>query len=146
MKSAQSNLSCLHHSTSGPQQPSRRRPFLQPPSLQRMIEPYIEGQTTKHLDLLEEVREQASIRAASYQNRTAKHFNSRVRTRRFRVGDLVLRKAAAAGHPPGKLGTAWEGPYEVIRKVREGAYSLRDTFWKSLPKPWNTSNLKIYYK
>jgi ribonuclease HI len=113
---------------------------------QRVIDPRSEEQTTEHLDLIEEVREQASLRAASYQNKAAKHFNTKVKTRRFRVGDLVLRKAAAAGHPPGKLGPAWEGPYEVIRKVKGGAYSLRDTSGKPLPRPWNADNLKIYYK
>ncbi|XP_022880632.1 uncharacterized protein LOC111397900 [Olea europaea var. sylvestris] len=102
--------------------------------------------TTEHLDLLEEVREQAAIKVASYQTKTAKHFNSKVKARRFRAGDLVLRRADTAGHPPGKLGPIWEGPFEVIQQVRKGAYSLRDTSGRPLPRPWNADNLKIYYK
>ncbi|XP_022871305.1 uncharacterized protein LOC111390490 [Olea europaea var. sylvestris] len=101
----------------------------------RKLETNKETQTTEHLDLLEEVREQASLRTASYQNRTAKHFNKKVKNRRFRASDLVLRKAEAAGHQPGKLGPTWEGPYEVIRKLKGGAYSLRDTSGNPLPRP-----------
>ncbi|XP_022850056.1 uncharacterized protein LOC111372112 [Olea europaea var. sylvestris] len=112
----------------------------------RKLETNKETQTAEHLDLLEEVREQASLRTASYQNRTAKHFNKKVKNRRFRAGDLVLRKAEAATHQPGKLGPTWEGPYEVIRKLKGGAYSLRDTSGNLLPRPWNANNLKIYYK
>lgn len=73
------------------------------PSHRRLV-PETSEHTTKHLDLLEEVWEQAAIKVASYQIRTAKHFNNKVKTRRFRVGDLILRRAEAAGHPPGKLG------------------------------------------
>ncbi|XP_022869497.1 uncharacterized protein K02A2.6-like [Olea europaea var. sylvestris] len=112
----------------------------------RNLEINRERQTTEHLDLLEEVREQASLKAANYHNRTTKHFNNKAQTRRFRAGDLVLRKTEAAGHIPGKLGPAWEGPFEVIRKLKGGAYSLRDTSGKPLQRLWNVDNLKIYYK
>ncbi|XP_022855573.1 uncharacterized protein LOC111376801 [Olea europaea var. sylvestris] len=101
----------------------------------RKLETTREMQTTEHLNLLEKIREQASLRAVSYQNRTAKHFNNKVQTKRFRAGDLVLRKAEAVGHQPGKLGPTWEGPYEVIRKLKGGAYSLRDTSGRPLPRP-----------
>ncbi|XP_022880883.1 uncharacterized protein K02A2.6-like [Olea europaea var. sylvestris] len=87
------------------------------PTLRR-VEPGMEDRTTEHLDLLEEVREQASLRAASYQNRMAKYFNTKVRSREFKSGDLVLRRAEAAGHPPSKLGPVWEGPFEVIRRIK----------------------------
>ncbi|XP_022856042.1 uncharacterized protein K02A2.6-like [Olea europaea var. sylvestris] len=70
----------------------------------RKLEMNRERQTTEHLDLIEEVREQASLRAASYQNRMVKYFNNKVHMRRFRANDLVLKKAEAAGHQPEKLG------------------------------------------
>lgn len=82
------------------------------PSL-RIVDHDSSEDTTEHLDLLEEVQEQV----ASYQNKVASHFNSKVRPRKFRIGDLILRKADAAGHAPGKLGPVWEGPFEVIRRV-----------------------------
>lgn len=115
------------------------------PSLRR-LEPGTEERTTEHLDLIEEVREQASLKVASYQSRIARHFNNRVKTRKIRVGDLVLRRAEVAGHAPGKLGAPWEGPFEVIRQVRKGAYSLRDALGRPLARPWNVDNLKIFYK
>ncbi|XP_022897720.1 uncharacterized protein LOC111411417 [Olea europaea var. sylvestris] len=101
----------------------------------KRLEPETSGHTTEHLALLEEVWEQAAIKVASYRTKTAKYFNNKVKTRRFRAGDLVLRRAKAAGHPSGKLGPIWEGPFEVIRQVRKGAYSLRDTSGRPLPRP-----------
>lgn len=91
------------------------------------LEHMAEEHTTEHLHLLNEVREQASIRVASYHKSIAKYFNSRVRSRKIKVGDLVLRRAEVAVHAPGKLGVVWEGTFEVIRQVRKGAYSLRGT-------------------
>ena len=44
------------------------------------------------LDMLEEKRKKAQMRVAVYQQRAARYYNSRVRERTFRVGDLVLRK------------------------------------------------------
>ena len=44
------------------------------------------------LDLLEETRAQALLRVIEYQQRSARYFNSKVKERRFKVGDLVLRK------------------------------------------------------
>ena len=45
----------------------------------------------------------------------AKHYNSRVRHRDFKVGDLVLRKVMGVARDPtqGKLGLNWEGPYRI---------------------------------
>ncbi|XP_022874131.1 uncharacterized protein LOC111392952 [Olea europaea var. sylvestris] len=92
------------------------------------------GHTTEHLDLLEEVCDQAALRMVSYQDRTTKHFNRKVRPRRFKVRDLVLRRAKAAGHAPGKLGPVWERPFEVIRRLPGGEFSLKDTSKRPLPR------------
>ena len=58
------------------------------------------------LDLVDEVRVIAEQRLARYQDRMAKHYNSWVRHRDFKVGDLVLRKVMGATRDPtqGKLG------------------------------------------
>ena len=57
------------------------------------------------LDLLDEVKETAEQRLARYLDLVAKHYNSRVRHRDFKVGDLVLRKVMGATKDPthGKL-------------------------------------------
>ena len=58
------------------------------------------------LNLVNEVRETAEQRLARYQDRMAKHYNSRVRHRDFQVGDLILRKVMGTTKDPtqGKLG------------------------------------------
>nr|GEU82149.1 reverse transcriptase domain-containing protein [Tanacetum cinerariifolium] len=45
----------------------------------------------------------------------------------------------------GKLGPKWEGPYEVIEALRDGAYKLRSMDGKILPRTWNIANLKRCY-
>ena len=58
------------------------------------------------LDLVDEVRANAQQRLAWYQDLMAKHYNSRVRHRDFKVGDLVLRKVMGTTKDTsqGKLG------------------------------------------
>lgn len=46
----------------------------------------------KHLDWADEIRENASIRMAAYQQRATAYYNRKVRPRAFKVGTLVLRK------------------------------------------------------
>ncbi|KAL6327285.1 hypothetical protein AAG906_017842 [Vitis piasezkii] len=46
----------------------------------------------RNLDWADEVRENASIRMADYQQRAAAHYNRKARPRVFKVGTLVLRK------------------------------------------------------
>ena len=45
------------------------------------------------LDLLEEAQERAHIRMVTYQYKVARYYNSRVRSKTFKVGDLVSHKA-----------------------------------------------------
>ncbi|XP_076954022.1 uncharacterized protein LOC143628273 [Bidens hawaiensis] len=47
----------------------------------------------QELDTVEELRDQARFRMAAYQQKMAGAYNKNVRIRRFKVGDLVLRKA-----------------------------------------------------
>ena len=47
---------------------------------------------SKDLDMENELREAATIRVASYQQRMANLYNKHVKPRAFRVGDLILRK------------------------------------------------------
>ena len=65
------------------------------------------------LDLVDEIRETIEQRLARYQDRMAKHYNSQVRHRDFRVGDLILKRVMGAARVPtqGKLVHNWEGPY-----------------------------------
>ncbi|GKF38575.1 hypothetical protein Tco_0118636, partial [Tanacetum coccineum] len=42
----------------------------------------------------------------------------------------------------GKLGPKWEGPYEVMEALGDGAYKLRSMDGAVLPQTWNIANLK----
>ncbi|GFZ05223.1 hypothetical protein Acr_17g0007950 [Actinidia rufa] len=107
-----------------------------------------EAELRLNLDLLEEKREKAEIRQASYKFQVAKYYNQRVRHRSFLPGDLVLRRVTLSTKEPnaGKLGPTWEGPYKVIKVSRPGTYWLEDPNGKALLHPWNAEHLKKYYQ
>ena len=106
-----------------------------------------EDQLRANLDFIEEAREQASIRMAAYQHKVAKYYNSRVKSKIFERGDLVLRKAEASQPIEiGKLSPRWEGPYQVTKVVRPGAYQLQRMDGSIVPRTWNSENLRRYYQ
>ncbi|XP_074323174.1 uncharacterized protein LOC141660109 [Apium graveolens] len=101
-----------------------------------------------YLDMIEETREEAQIRIAAYQQRTARHYNSKVRARTFKVGDLVLRRVMPntkmVSH--GVFGANWEGPYKIKSVLWEGTYHLNDMQDKLIPRAWNVEHLRKYYQ
>ena len=54
-----------------------------------------EDNLRKDLDLLEERRDMATVRLASYQQRKKREHDKNINHRVFRIGDLVLRKVMA---------------------------------------------------
>ncbi|KAL0411872.1 UNVERIFIED_CONTAM: hypothetical protein Slati_3776900 [Sesamum latifolium] len=66
----------------------------------------------ENLDLIEELREKAFLRAQRYKNIMISSYNIRVKSRNFQVGDLVLRRVDAL-KPISKLDPTWEGPYKA---------------------------------
>ncbi|KAL0427537.1 UNVERIFIED_CONTAM: hypothetical protein Slati_2928500 [Sesamum latifolium] len=97
-----------------------------------------------NLDLIYEVREDARSRFERYKQRIVSAYNRRVRRREFQVEDLVLWQAGALA-PIGKLASNWEGPYEITRIIKFGAYELEDIDGRRLSRPWNASNLMKFY-
>ena len=67
------------------------------------------------LDLAEEKRDRAFVRAVAYKQRVSQYYNKKVKHRSFQVGDLVLKAVNQSTKEPshGKLGLNWEGPYRV---------------------------------
>ncbi|RZR74016.1 hypothetical protein BHM03_00031101 [Ensete ventricosum] len=59
----------------------------------------------------------------------------RVRPRQISVGDLILRKTKVSDPTRawGKLAPTWEGPYRVVKVVREGTCILASLEGKQLP-------------
>lgn len=76
-----------------------------------------------------------------------RYYNKKVKERRFRVGDLVLRDITLAtkNSTDGKLGPDWEGPFHVVRFNRPGSYHLENLEGKPLPRPLNVKHLRKYY-
>ncbi|XP_074351696.1 uncharacterized protein LOC141690833 [Apium graveolens] len=89
-----------------------------------------------YLNMIEETREDAQIRIAIYQQRTARHYNSKVRARTFKVGDLVMRRVMPNTKvvSNGVFGENWEGPYKIKSVLWEGTYHLNDMQDKLIPR------------
>ena len=70
-----------------------------------------------------------------------------VRSRKFKEGDLVLRKVFqnTAKRNVGKLGTNWEAPYKIIKVVRPGAYEIANLQDVKIPRTWNAMHINKYY-
>ncbi|KAL6318127.1 hypothetical protein AAG906_035630 [Vitis piasezkii] len=81
----------------------------------------------RNLDWADEVRENAAIRMADYQQRASTHYNRKVKPRSFKNGTLVLRKVFenTAEIGAGKFQVNWEGPYIVSKANENGAYHLQ---------------------
>nr|GEX19663.1 reverse transcriptase domain-containing protein [Tanacetum cinerariifolium] len=99
-----------------------------------------------NLDLLEEQRECVAIREAKEKLKMIKFYNTRVRGVTFRPGDFVYRSNETShAMDGGKLGSKWEGPYEVTEALRDGAYRLSFTDGTVLPRTYNVDNIKKCY-
>jgi len=85
-----------------------------------------------NVDLLDEVREEAFIKAEASKRRVEYKHKSKLRPRQFQVADLVMRKA----HPyqlENKLSPKWNGPFRVIEVLENGAYKLETLEGGTIP-------------
>ncbi|KAK6122158.1 hypothetical protein DH2020_044099 [Rehmannia glutinosa] len=96
------------------------------------------------LDLLEEKRCSVEMKNAVYKQRSERYYNSKVKERRFQVGDLVLKKIT--GVQPNPLKPTWEGPFRVSHVLSGGAYQLEYLSGEKFMHPWNVAYLKRYYQ
>ena len=121
------------------------------PSLRiQLDEEMTEGQRREalqiQLDLLDEKRMKAAEHAQVYKKRIARAYDKHVIERKFKTGDLVLKRITQSQlpHIKGKLRPNWEGPY-VVKEVYSGnAYRLVNAEGEELPDPWNAMYLKKY--
>ncbi|GAV87568.1 hypothetical protein CFOL_v3_30994 [Cephalotus follicularis] len=100
------------------------------------------------LDLVEELRDKATIRVVAYQQRVSRYYNKRVNPRPLREGDLVLRNAAIADPigTRGKLAPNWEGPYKVKKVLRPRTFKLKTLGGREIPRAQNAEHLRKYYQ
>ena len=74
------------------------------------------------------------------------YYDAKVCSTSFRPGDFVYRENdSSRAEDTGKLGPKWEGPYEVIEALGNGAYKLLDKDGHELEQTWNIRNLKRCY-
>ena len=99
--------------------------------------------TIKELDTVDELRESAAIRIASYQRRLERSYNKRVKLRAFQPGDLVFENTIDP--TASKFQPNWEGPYLITRAGESGAYALDKLDGIPVPRMWNATHLKRYY-
>ena len=106
-----------------------------------------EEQLHLNLNLINEVRTDADKRTVRYKNLMARQYDAMVKSRRFNIGDFVLKRVSLATKNPtyGKLGPNWEGPYSVINYKRQGPYYLEALDGRKLEHPWNFEHLMRYY-
>ena len=107
-----------------------------------------EEQLRLNLDLIDEVMMDVEQRIARYKSLMARQYDAMVKSRRFNIGDLILKRVSLATRNPahGKLGPNWEGSYRVINFKRQGSYYLEALDGRKLEHPWNVEHLRRYYQ
>ena len=97
-----------------------------------------------NLDLLDEAREEARIKAEAVKIRVEHQYSSKVKPRQFQVSDLVMRKAHQY-ELENKLSPKWTGPFRVTEARGNGLYKLETLEGGPIPRTWNATNLKFYF-
>ena len=97
-----------------------------------------------NLDLLDEVREEARIKAEALKRRVEYKYSSKLKPRQFQVADLVMRKAHSY-QLENNISPNWTGPFRVTEALGNGAYRLETLKGGPIPRTWNVANLKFYY-
>ncbi|XP_039686891.1 uncharacterized protein [Medicago truncatula] len=98
------------------------------------------------LNLIEEKRMTALCHGQLYQKRMKQAFDKKVRPRKFKEGDLVLKKIFSfQPDSRGKWAPNYEGPYVVKRAFSGGAMTLQTMDGEELPRPVNTDAVKKYF-
>ena len=101
------------------------------------------------LDLLEKVRDEASIKMAARQQQLTNYYNNRVRPRSFKLGDLVIRhcQASRQAREHRKLSPNWESQYKIsVKVIGRGAYKLAYLDGKAINNTWNAQHLAKYFQ
>src|SRR3954469_8504911 len=91
----------------------------------------------------EEARDTTIASSEGYQDKLHTYQSSRLRTRTFNKGDLVLRLIQEKVH---KRSPQWEGPFIVSEVIGGGAYRLKNSKTEEdVGNPWNVANLHMFY-
>ncbi|XP_068466339.1 uncharacterized protein [Phaseolus vulgaris] len=114
------------------------------PRFQNFVAEDSNAERRMNLDLLDEVREEARVKAEAIKRRVERKYNSRTRPRQFRDGDLVMRKAHLY-EMQNKLSPKWTGPFRITEALGNAAYRLETLEGGAIPRTWNATHLKFQY-
>jgi len=81
------------------------------------------------------------VKAEAVKRRVERKYNSKIKPRHFRDGDLVMRKAHQY-EMENKLSPKWTG---ITEALGNGAYRLETLEGGAIPFTWNATHLKFYY-
>ena len=92
--------------------------------------------------------ELANLRIGFYQQRAARYYNSKVKVKRFQLGDLVFKKVLQNTQEVGAraLRLNWEGPYKIVKILQLRIYWLVRMDDTKLSRAWNAEHLWKYYQ
>ena len=98
-------------------------------------------------EFVDEMRDQALKRLILHSRRMARYYNSRVKGRQFKVGDLVRRDSTFKPEIScqGKMAAKWEGPYRVTDVLGPATYRLATLDGDDLTHPWPTEHLRKFH-
>lgn len=100
-----------------------------------------------NLYLLDEVQDAAVLKLAIYQQKTTRHYNQKIKQKRFTIGDLGLREVEpSTPQNVRKLMPNWEGLYEVIEVPKPRTYRLQTIERVELKNTWHEGCLWKYYQ
>jgi len=114
------------------------------PRFQNLVAEESNEERKVNLDLLDEVREEARIKAEALKRKVEYKYNFKLRPRQFQVTDLVMRKA----HPyqlENKLSPKWTGLFRVTEALGNKADKLETLEGGMIPRTWNEANFKFYF-
>ena len=97
-----------------------------------------------NLDLLDEVREEARIKAEALKRRVEYKYYSKLRPWQFQVAHLVMQKAHLY-QLENKLSPKWTSPFRMTEALGNGTYKLETLEGGTIPRTWNGANLKFYF-
>ena len=98
------------------------------------------------LTLLDEKRVKAMYHSQLYQKRIARAYNRKIKPRKVKEGDLVLKLTGPImTDPQGKFKLNWEGSYLVKKLFSKGAAVLSDLEGNEFKEPTNLDKLKKYF-
>ncbi|VFQ82909.1 unnamed protein product [Cuscuta campestris] len=87
------------------------------------------------LHLIDERRERAYMRAENYRRQVKSYHDQRVRPRKFKMGDWVLRKREVSRPTDGgKFAKSFEGPYIIKEVLADGTFRLQTPAGGDVPR------------